>query len=469
MLKARFSLFIAIVVFLVACAPRTVSYKPSLENEGEVFIYLQPVSQGGERLRFVLEGISAIGKNGSEHPLALSISEIKGKEIYGEQKLLASGVLPPGAYRGLSIKIRNAFLMGEEGEGVLVVPEAPATIAEQFSVIRRRAAALFLVLDPSPSVTSGFSFIPAFTLQTLLREPVNLSGYVTDSEENIIHVFNKKTNRIFGAIATGRRPKGIVLDQSRKRAYVAVSGADAVEMVDLFAQAVTGRVNLNPGDEPSKLALTPDNRTLLSANYGSGTVSIIDTDSQYEVRRIKVGEGPTDVAIDPRGMRAFVVNSLSDTISIIDIPSRRLSGTIPVGPTPLKESFSRAGDRLYVATRHSPDLFVIDPKIFTVTGRIFVGIGAVSIKVERLTDLIYVGNEITEEISIVEPRSFMPVDSIAVEGTPYFMTIDGEERALFVTVPERKKILKVNMVNKRIESSLPVNGRAHEAAVMGEN
>jgi YVTN family beta-propeller protein len=467
MSRARiFILFLFIFTF--SCTPRVSLYREPLDREGELLIYLQPLPQGAERLRFSLEGLSAIKQDGSKYPLTLSLREVKWREHQGEQNLLASAVLPPGTYRGVSITMNKAFLMGEEGEGELLVPEEPVTVEREFSLGRREALALFLSFDPSPSISSGFSFLPAFSLETPVSEPVNLTGYATDPEANLIHVFNKKTHRIIATIATGRAPKGIVLDQRRRRAYVALSGADVVEIIDLFANVIVGRISLNPGDEPLKLALTPDGRTLLSANYGSGTVSIIDPASQFEIGRVKVDQGPTDVAIDPLGLRAYVVNSLSDSLSIIDLSQRRLITTLSVGPSPLKASFNRAGDRLYVTSRHSPDLFVIDPKSFNVTGRIFVGAGAVSLIVDKLTDLILVGNELTGEISIVEPRSFIPVDSFSIGGTPFFMTIDAEERSLFVTVPDRQKVVKINFVSRDIIAEIPAIGSTFEVVVMGE-
>jgi YVTN family beta-propeller protein len=468
MSRARIYIFI-LLIFAFACTPRVSHYRAPLENEGELLIYLQPLPQGAENLRFAFEGLSAVRHDGSEYPLTQSLREVQGRDLLGMQNLLASGAVPPGAHSGISIKIKEAFLAGEEGEGELLVPEEPITVEMEFSLARRQALVLFLRFDPSRSVIDGFSFTPAFTLETPVSAPVNLTGYVTDPDSNTITIFNKKTQWIVGAIATGRGPKGIVLDRRRKRAYVALSGSGTVEIVDIFANVVTGRITLSPGDEPGGLALTPDGRTLVSANYGSGTVSIIDTNSRIAIGRVRVGEGPTDVAIDPQGSRAYVVNSLSETLSVIDLPRRRLQGSISVGPTPLQISFNRSGDRLYVTSRYSPDLFAVDTKTLSVTERIFVGTGTVSVEVDRKTDLILVGNALTGEISILEPSSSTAVDSIAVGGTPSFMTIDNEERVLFVAVPESRKVLKVNLVSNNLLSEMTVNGGIFEVAVMGGN
>lgn len=472
MVKERFRIILALLILapaMAACAGRPVSYRAPLEKDGELFVYLEPLARGAERLRFVLDGLSAVGHDGSEHPLALSLREVKRKDLKGNQRLLASGVIPPGTYRGLSVSMKKAYLMGEEGEGELLVPDEQVTIEGEFSLPRRQALAVFLQLDPSRSVTDGFLFTPAFALETPINVPLNLTGYITDPGANTIFVFNKKTHRIIGAIATGSGPKGIALDRRRRKAYVALAGSDAVDIVDLAAQSVVSRIRLNPGDGPWELALTPDGRTLVSANYGSGTVSIIDAGSQFETARIKVGEGPADVAIDPQGFRAFVANSLSDTLSVIDLSRKRLQGSVPVGPAPLKVSFNRSGERLYVTSRRSPDLFAVDPAALSVTGRLFVDTGAVSVEVDVRSDLVFVGNALTGEIAILDPATSIVLDSIAVDGTPSFMAIDNEERALFVVLPDIRKILKVNLVSRKVLSEMALVSGVFELAVMGEN
>jgi len=68
----------------------------------------------------------------------------------------------------------------------------------------------------------------------------------------------------------------MALDQRTKRAYVALSGEDEVDVIDVANGEVVDRIKLSGGDRPRELALTPDGRTLLVVNTGSNTVSIID-------------------------------------------------------------------------------------------------------------------------------------------------------------------------------------------------
>jgi YVTN family beta-propeller protein len=464
--------FIFLLLFLISsCFPQEYTHnndKVVLDNEGEVLVYLQPLPQEASKLRFEIEEIFAVGDDGRKIPLILSFNQVNGSELSGGQKLLATGILPPGGYTGLSIKTNKALVQSEEGEVALLVPEEPLIAAKLFQVSRRQATALFLSLKASRIITGGISFTPDFSLAPPGGMLTNLTGYVSSSALHVISVFNKKTMEVVNVIATGSGPKGIVFDQRRRRAYVAVSGDDAVEIYDVFNGKVMGRVRLNFGDNPMELALTPDGRTLVSVNHSSNTVSIIDAISKIELRRISVGEAPTSAVVDPSGFRAYVMNSRSNTVSVVDLTQRTLTATISVEGSPLRGTFNRDGDRLYVISRDAPNLSVINPSSFTVSQKIFVGTGAVSIETNFLTGLIFVGKRFGGEIAVVDPSSLMFIDSIRVGGDPAFITIDPQENTLLVVMPERRLVKKVNLTSKKIMAEIEVGEGAYAVAVMGE-
>ena len=462
------SLFL-LLLLVGGCFPQEYTYnKPVLTDEGEILVYLEPLPQEASKLRFVLEGVFALRDDGNKIPLSLSFKQLDGSELLGRQRLLATGILPPGGYTGLSVKTAQASVQSEEGEVALLVPDEPVTAPKLFQVNRRQAITLFLSLNASGVVTRGISFTPDFSLATSGGILINLTGYVSNSASNLISVFNKKTMEVVNVIATGRGPKGIVLDQNRTRAYVAISGDDTVEIYDLFNGTAIGRVRLNFGDNPLDLALTPDGRTLVSVNYGSNTVSIIDAISQIVLRRVIVGEKPTSATIDPSGLKAYITNSQSNTVSVVDLSQRTFTATISVEGSPVRGAFNRGGDRLYVVSSNSPNLSVIDPSSLRVTDKIFIGTGGVSIKVSRLNGLTFVGKSFGGEIAIVDPSSSMFIDSIRIRGSAAYMTIDRQENTLFVVLPERRLAQKVNLTSKKIMAEIDVAEVAYAVAVMGE-
>ena len=462
-------LVLLLLVIIGSCVParQTVSKMP-LGDEGEVFVYLQPLPQEAGKVRFTIGEIAAVRADGSQIPLSLYFNELQGAQLAGEQRLLATGVLPPDSYSGLAIKVTNALVQTEEGDMALLIPEEPVTVDQPFEVKRRQSSTQFLSLSPTGIITGSIRFTPVFSLAGPGSILINFTGYVTNTDTNIITVFNKKTTRVVNTLATGREPRGMVLDQRRVRAYVAVSGEDAIEVFDLFSGSIINRIRLTFGDKPIELALTPDGRTLVAVNQGSNTVSIIDAVSMFELTKVRVGEEPTWAVVDSSGLKAFVLSARANTISVVDLTQRILSVTISVKGGPLRAAFNATGDRLYVIGRDTPNLSVVDPKGLTVTAQIFVGPGSVSLRVDARTGLILVGKKFGGEIKVVDPSSLMFIDSIKVGGDAAFMTIDREENTLFVVLPDKRLVQKFNLTSKKMMAEIEVGEGAHAAVVMSE-
>ena len=451
----------------MGCQATLSKFLPPLEEEGEVYLYLEPFPQEAERLRFTIEAIFAISADGREFPLTVPLHELRAPDVQ-RQKLLASGRLPPGSYTGFSFKINKAFLKTEEGEANLLVPETAVKNDFPFSVIRRRAYVISTTFKYAESVSGGFSFSPVFSMIIPARPIPSLTGYVTNSGSNNIMVFDKKLIKVLSIIVTGRGPAGMALDQRQGRVYVALSGDDAIELVDVLSGEPINRLRLNTGDRPQELALTPDGKTLLVANKGTNTVSFVDPVSLVQLNRIDVGREPNSVSVHPNGIRAFVFNTLSNTVSVIDIPNKAIITTITTDPAPLRGQFNRAGNKLYVIHEWSTYLTAIDPSGLSVLKRYPVRMGMVSIKVDLQTDLVYMGRRRDTAVEVYDPFLFAMVDSINTGAGITYMTIDGDENNLYMVNPDMKSLMVSRLVRKGVFSEMDVGESPYWITMMGE-
>ena len=452
---------------LLGCQGSLLQLKPALENEGEVYLYTQPFPQEADRLRFNIEGIFALSSDGMEIPLALSLKDLKCREIK-RQRLLASGPLPPGLYSGLSFKIKNAFLKTEDGEAALLVPDTSVKMDFPFSVARRKGYVISITLSYKESVSAGFKFSPVFSISIPLKPILPLTGYVSNSGSNNITLFDKKTNQVTGVIVTGRNPAGMAVDQSRRRAYVALSSDDTIELIDIIAGEVIDRLRLNTGDRPRELVLTPDSRFLLSVNAGSNTVSFIDPGSLFEVGRLDVGKSPNSILLDQTGRRGFVFNTLSNTITVVDIPNRGIIGTVSTESGPLRGQLNRKGDRLYIIHEGSPYLWEIDAAFLSVLRKDRLKFGMYSIKVDTRTDYVYIGRKRDILVEVYQPFLFTSIDFIDTGGQIEYMTIDNEQNNLYLVNSGKKTVMVVNLVSKKIIAEFDVGEEPYWVTMMGE-
>jgi YVTN family beta-propeller protein len=452
---------------LLGCQATLSKFLPPLEEEGEVYLYLEPFPQEAERLKFTVEAVFAVSSDGREFPLTGPLHELKASSIQ-RQRLLASGRLPPGSYTGFSFKVNKAVLKTEEGEANLLVPETPVRNDFPFSVVRRRAYVISATFKYAASISQGFSFSPVFSMMIPARPIPSLTGYVTNSGSNNIMVFDKKLNKVLSIIVTGRAPAGMALDQRQGRAYVALSGDDAIELIDVLSGEPINRLRLNTGDRPQELALTPDGKTLLVANKGTNTVSFVDPVSLVQLNRIDVGREPNSISIHPNGIRAFVFNTLSNTVSVVDIPHKAIITTITTDPAPLRGQFNRTGNTLYVIQEWSAYLTAIDPFVLSVLRRFPVRIGMVSIKVDPQTDLVYMGRRRDTTVEVYDPFLFAMVDSINTGAGITYMTIDGDENNLYMVSPGMKSLMVSRLVRKGVFAEMDVGEGPYWVTMMGE-
>ncbi len=82
--------------------------------------------------------------------------------------------------------------------------------------------------------------------------------------------------------------------------YVAVYGADAIDIFDSTSHAMTGTIPLGSGRGPAILLKTPDGKKLFTANWKDNSLSIIDPAS-LTATNLPLGSRPWVIAMAPAG------------------------------------------------------------------------------------------------------------------------------------------------------------------------
>jgi YVTN family beta-propeller protein len=282
-------------------------------------------------------------------------------------------------------------------------------------------------------------------------------------------LFDKVSGQPVKLIVVGRGPSGMAVDAVRRRLYVALTGDDAIATVDLLEPALLATSQLRAGDQPVSLALSQDGLTLLVANSGSSTVSVLDASSAVltERTRVEVKSGPRYLAIDPSGNKAWVFCALDDSISVLAVPGGGLIGTIRSGGGPIRGDFGRSQARIYVIHQNSTYLDVVSTATLTVVQRVFIGAGASAIKVDPKTGRIYVGFKNSNRLDVFDPTGLLPIDHVEAGGGVAHLTIDSEGNNLCISLPSRGEVRLVRLVGKALAGRLDVPDPV-EALLPGE-
>ncbi len=181
----------------------------------------------------------------------------------------------------------------------------------------------------------------------------------------------------------------------------------------------------NPGDTGGVTA-SAGTPTAYVANFGSGTVTPIDTSTNSALPSIAVGRGPFAVAITPDGKYAYVTDKLDGTVSVIDTSTNKNTGTtIKVGLLPFGLAICSNGDA-YVANFGSGTISVIDTSTNKVVDTINSGVFPLGVACAPNGKTVYVANFggnfpsliPTVNIPLVQ-GSIIPIDTATnTAGTP---------------------------------------------------
>ncbi len=93
-------------------------------------------------------------------------------------------------------------------------------------------------------------------LQDIVLDPVRNLVYITNAGYNRIEVFNAQTMQLQTPISVGQLPHQMALGLDGNTLYVAETGGETIDIVDLNAQAVIGRITLPPIPRIANAAIT---------------------------------------------------------------------------------------------------------------------------------------------------------------------------------------------------------------------
>ena len=163
----------------------------------------------------------------------------------------------------------------------------------------------------------------------------------------------------------------VILPYSTK-AFIACSGGHQVMAVSLAAAPDSWAAKQNPslltdhmltlmdvGETPVQLALKPDGGEIFCSNFGSGSFSEIDTETNEVGGTYPIGNKPVFGLVDAENSTLYVSNFGSDSVNLWSIDDSLNGGSVPTGHAPEALAFSADEHLLLAVDSHSGDVSVI--------------------------------------------------------------------------------------------------------------
>ncbi|MEU2915105.1 Ig-like domain repeat protein [Streptomyces massasporeus] len=186
------------------------------------------------------------------------------------------------------------------------------------------------------------------------------------------------------------------------------------------------------GDSPAGVAIAPLGRAGYVTNFGSGTVTALDTGTRSALATVTVGSGPWGVAVNPAGTEAYVSNSVSGTVSVIDTATQTVTATIGGISAPMGIAFSLDGTRAYVVNQDIGSLITVDTATRVAVASVAVGNTPYEVALCPDAPYVYVSNFGDGTITVVNTDTNTAVATIGGFAQPRGVAVTPDGQRLYV-------------------------------------
>jgi YVTN family beta-propeller protein len=257
-------------------------------------------------------------------------------------------------------------------------------------------------------------------------------------------------------------PSAIAVNDVTNKIYVANYGSDTVSIIDSNSGNLT---NVFVGAGPKSITINENTNKIYVSNSKSNSVSVIDGTSNKKIKDISVGIEPVHLVTD-NANKIYVSNSKSNSVSVIDGTSDKKIKDISVND-PKYLLYDLGG--VYVANYYENSVSVIDT--FTDNVSTILNVDILPIYIIRADDVhIYIANNSPKSNSITSIFSVSPKHDTFKTVMENFRvslnrTINGKENYLFL---DRGYIPAMAMDHHIHYSSVERHYRNHSAVNLGK-
>src|SRR5262245_41232186 len=162
------------------------------------------------------------------------------------------------------------------------------------------------------------------------RSPVEL---VLTLDERYLLTANQSSNtvslvrlgdgKVVAEVPCGDRPSALALTPDGRTLLVSGTFGGDVRFFRLEGESLTPLGAVQPRFEPRGLAVAPDGKLAYVALTAAGAVAVLDVEERREVARIPVGRWPRYLTVSPDGTRLAVGVSGEGGVAVVDTRARK--------------------------------------------------------------------------------------------------------------------------------------------------
>ncbi len=228
-------------------------------------------------------------------------------------------------------------------------------------------------------------------------------------------------------------------------AYIPNTSSGTISVVNIESEMVSSTITSS--FSPTSVAVSPDGSKIYVCGPGNNKVEVISRATHTITATLTVGSGPNFLALNSAGTRLFVCNNTGKTVSVFNTQTNAGVATIRIPGEPLSMDIIKDGSRLYVADYTKIKFWTIN----TATNSIVDSINAVNllgqtesptpVLVDRSGKRLYALCYNRPKVFVYDLLSKALIGEIPLPQQAFSMAFNPEGDQLYVTVYPNKVVV----------------------------
>jgi YVTN family beta-propeller protein len=185
---------------------------------------------------------------------------------------------------------------------------------------------------------------------------------------------------------------------------------------------------------PKYVAVTPNDRYLLVANWCSFDLSVVNIATGREIRRIPMGAYPRGIAVSQNSESAYVAIQGGDTVVKVNLQTLTIDGSIYVGLNPRSVVLSPSGRYLYVSLNAPGDVVKVDLEGNHIVAISHTGNDCRSLAISSDGQRLFVVNYLSNTMTMLAASNLRILQTVSTGTRPIGVTYDATTGDVWVAV-----------------------------------
>ncbi len=189
---------------------------------------------------------------------------------------------------------------------------------------------------------------------------------------------------------------------------------------------------ISVGAVPKFNAVSPDNRFVLASNWCSWDLSVVDTQKNSEIERVKLGAYPRGIVVTPDSKTAYVAVMGSSDIARVNLTDFSVAWLKNIGNAPRHLVIDPNGKYLYATLNGEGNVAKINLSSGEVLEKVSTGSQPRSMTISDDGKLIYVVNYSSNTVSKISTSDMKVLQTVNVNSSPIGITYDPQTNQVWV-------------------------------------